>query len=232
MMTRIGVLALQGAFREHVRALERCGAEAVLIRKPLGTGPHGGLDGLDGMILPGGESTTMGRLLVDWRLLAPIRRCGLDGMPMFGTCAGLILLCRRIMTNAAEALPSKDARPRPPELRSSAQPRLGLLDGTVLRNAFGRQTDSFECDLEVRGVTDAGREGAPGRPMCAVFIRAPLLLDCGPGVDILARTPGRDGEDGPPAAVRQGRVLGASFHPELTDDLRLHAYFLSLIRRA
>ena len=89
-MPRIGVLALQGAFREHVRALERCGAEAVLIRKPLGGGPHGGLDGLDGLILPGGESTSMGRLLTDWRLLDPIRRCGLDGMPLFGTCAGLI----------------------------------------------------------------------------------------------------------------------------------------------
>lgn len=230
MMPRIGVLALQGAFREHVRALERCGAEAVLIRKPLGGGPHGGLDGLDGLILPGGESTSMGRLLTDWRLLDPIRRCGLDGMPLFGTCAGLILLCRRIMTSAVQASSAEEAGPRPPELRPSDQPRLGLLDATVLRNAFGRQTDSFECDLEVRGVTDARRESSPHRPMRAVFIRAPLLLDCGPDVDILARAPGRDEESGQPAAVRQGRVLGASFHPELTDDLRLHAYFLSLIR--
>ena len=229
-MPRIGVLALQGAFREHVRALERCGAEAVLIRKPLGGGPHGGLDGLDGLILPGGESTSMWRLLTDWRLLDPIRRCGLDGMPLFGTCAGLILLCRRIMTSAVQASSAEEAGPRPPELRPSDQPRLGLLDATVLRNAFGRQTDSFECDLEVRGVTDARRESSPHRPMRAVFIRAPLLLDCGPVVDFLARGRGRDVECGQPAAVRQGRVLGASFHPELTDDLRLHAYFLSLIR--
>lgn len=244
-MPRVGVLALQGAFREHCRALERCGAEAVPVRKPLGAGAYGGLDNLDGLILPGGESTVMGRLLKDGGLLDPIRRCGRDGMPLFGTCAGLILLCARILTGAdkirAKGTEAGAAGPRPPGLRApefqpSDQPRLGLLDATVLRNAFGRQTDSFECDLELPGVTDAL---PPRGPLRAVFIRAPLLLECGPGVEVLARAPGRGGaksdtgdgsEAGPPVAVRQGRLLGASFHPELTGDTRMHAYFLSLVR--
>lgn len=230
-MARIGVLAVQGAFREHVRALERCGADSLLIRKPLGAGPCGGLDCLDALILPGGESTSMARLLVDWQLLEPIRRCGLDGMPLFGTCAGLILLCQTIVTHAPGAFPGQDSAPCRQNVRPSDQPRLGLLDATVLRNAFGRQTDSFECDLEVRGVTDVPCRALPPRPLRAVFIRAPLLLRCGPDVEILARAPGRGDESALPVAVRQGRVLGASFHPELTDDPRLHAYFLSLIRR-
>ncbi|MCH5277995.1 MAG: pyridoxal 5'-phosphate synthase glutaminase subunit PdxT [Desulfovibrionaceae bacterium] len=231
-MARIGVLALQGAFREHIRALERCGADALPIRRPLDAGPYGGLDCLDALILPGGESTAMGRLLTDWHLLEPVRRCGLDGMPLFGTCAGLILLCRNIVTGVPEAaFCAGEPALRRPGFRPSDQPRLNLLDATVLRNAFGRQMDSFECDLEVRGVTDAPRHGLPPRPLRAVFIRAPLLLRCGADVEVLARAPGRAGESGLPVAVRQGRVLGASFHPELTGDLRLHEYFLSLVRR-
>lgn len=231
MMARIGVLAVQGAFREHVRALERCGADTLLIRKPLGDGPHGGLDCLDALVLPGGESTSMARLLVDWGLLEPIRRCGLDGMPLLGTCAGLILLCRSIVTHAPGAFSGQDSALSPRNVRPSDQARLGLLDATVLRNAFGRQTDSFECDLEVRGVTDVPCRALPPRPLRAVFIRAPLLLRCGPDVEVLARAPAREGESPLPVAVRQGRVLGASFHPELTDDPRLHACFLSLISR-
>lgn len=232
VMPRIGVLALQGAFREHVRALERCGARTVLIRKPLGPGPYGGLDGLDGLILPGGESTVMGRLLVDWELLEPIRRYGLDGLPLFGTCAGLILLCSRILTGADGAGTTRAGESvrvpvgaRPMGACASDQFRLGLLDATVLRNAFGRQIDSFEDDLAVEGVADAAH------PLRAVFIRAPLLRECGPDVEVLARAPDRDGaKSGAPVAVRQGRILGASFHPELTDDTRMHAYFLSLAR--
>lgn len=222
---RVGVLALQGAFREHCRTLERCGAEAVPVRRPLGDGACAGLDALDGMILPGGESTAIGKLLVDWELLEPLRRCGQNGLPLYGSCAGLILLCARIQSGSGP-----DGRPR-----LSAQPRLGLLDATVRRNAFGRQVDSFVCDLPVAGVTD----GQP--PMRAVFIRAPLLVETGPGVEVLASvaaphgtddkgTGAADGTPRLPVAVRQDHILATSFHPELTGDARLHARFLDLIR--
>lgn len=227
---RVGVLALQGAFREHCRAVERCGAEAVPVRRPLDGGMYAGLDSLDGLILPGGESTAIGKLLTDWKLLEPLRRCGQNGMPLYGSCAGLILLCARIQNGGGPD--------GPPQL--SSQPRLGLLDATVRRNAFGRQVDSFARDLAVAGVTDEGP------PLRAVFIRAPLLVETGPGVDVLARVPAPAGlgkpdepqepemfdpaEDGLPVAVRQGNLLATSFHPELTDDIRLHACFLDMAR--
>lgn len=214
MRPRIGVLALQGAFREHCRAVARCGAEAVEVRRPLGEGPYGGLDLLEGLILPGGESTVMGKLLEDWDLLEPVRRCIQGGLPVYGTCAGLILLCSRI----------EDADGRPSE-----QARLGALNATVRRNAFGRQTDSFECELDVREAC------SPGHPLRAVFIRAPVLIETGPDVRVLARVPfGTAGASGTtearplPVAVRQGKVLATSFHPELTGDLRMHRYFLDM----
>lgn len=200
----IGVLALQGAFREHCAALERCGARVTQVRRPLSSSPLAGLEQFDGLVLPGGESTTMGRLLVDEGLLDPLRTCGLRGMPVYGSCAGLILLSREV---------------EGPDGALLDQPRLGLLDARVRRNAFGRQTDSFETVLNVRGVADDEE---------AVFIRAPIIVSCGPQVEVLARVEGPLGMS--PAAVRQGNVLATSFHPELTSDLRFHAYFLSLCR--
>lgn len=187
----IGVLALQGAFREHVRMLTGLGLRTVEVRRP-----HQ-LEGIHGLILPGGESTVIGTLLVEWELLKPIRRRVLAGMPIYGTCAGLILLCDEI-----EGYPD--------------QPRLGLLNATVRRNAFGRQVDSFTAPLAVTGMA--------GGDFPAMFIRAPVLIRTGPQVRVLARL----GEQA--VAVRQGCMLGASFHPELTDDNRLHAYFANMAR--
>lgn len=201
----IGVLAVQGAFREHRLMLERCGAEVTEIRRSSDTSALGGLERFDGIVLPGGESTTMGRLLTDWQLLEPLRECGRRGMPLFGTCAGLILLCREV---------------EGPDGQLLTQPGLGLLDARVRRNAFGRQIDSFETEFPVRGVAENCR---------AVFIRAPVIVSCGPDVDVLARV---DGPEGPfPVAVRQGNVLGAAFHPELTQDERFHAFFLDMCRK-
>ena len=186
----IGVLALQGAFREHRRALERCGARTVEVRRA------DQLDHIAGLVIPGGESTTIGKLLVDWSMLEPLRERNLRGMPIYGSCAGLILLCT--------------------DIENSDQPRLGLMDATVRRNAFGRQYDSFEADLPL---PDLGAE-----PFRAVFIRAPVLLRTGPGVRVLADVDGR------PVAVRQSNLLATSFHPELTEDSRLHRYFLDMVR--
>ncbi|NLI14290.1 pyridoxal 5'-phosphate synthase glutaminase subunit PdxT [Pelotomaculum propionicicum] len=183
---KVGVLALQGAFREHQKMLEACGVESAQIRKPEQ------LDGLAGLIIPGGESTTMGKLLNEFNLFEPITRLGRDGLPIFGTCAGLILLAR--------------------DIAGSAQPRLGLMDMRVERNAFGRQVDSFETDLDIAAV------GKP--PFQAVFIRAPYILSVGSGVEVLARY----GEK--IVFARQGRFLAAAFHPELTGDNRIHRYFL------
>lgn len=184
----IGVLALQGAFREHEKALRACGSdmETRQIRLP------GQLEGLDGLVIPGGESTTMGKLMIQYGLLDPIRDRALKGMPIFGTCAGLIMLAR--------------------EINGSNQPRLGLMDMLVERNAFGRQVDSFEADIEVPCL---GPE-----PFRAVFIRAPYIMRVGPGVEVLAEYKGKI------VAARQGKCLAAAFHPELTGDLRLHRYFL------
>lgn len=191
---RIGVLALQGDFAEHVAVLERVGAEAREVRLPA----H--LDGLDGLILPGGESTTIGKLMVDFGLLEPLRAFGRDHA-IWGTCAGAILL-------------SKDAR-RP-------QPLLGLMDITVQRNAFGRQVDSFEADLDIPDLKQATGTDQPYR---AVFIRAPIIESVHGEARALATLP-----DGRIVAARQGRLLATSFHPELTGDDRFHRYFLSLIR--
>ena len=195
-MALIGVLALQGAFREHARALTSLGADVRELRQL----PH--LDGIDGLVIPGGESTTIGKLLVDLGMMEPLRQRILGGMPVYGSCAGLILLCK--------------------DIEDSEQPRLGVLDATVRRNAFGRQVDSFETSLPVKGLNE---------PVQGVFIRAPLITRVGADVDVLARVDmdphGGTGEE--IVAVRQGRILATSFHPELTPDTRLHRYFLDMI---
>jgi 5'-phosphate synthase pdxT subunit len=178
---RIGVLAVQGNFREHAQMLRALGAEAVEVRKPEQ------LDGLDGLVIPGGESTTFMRLMGLYGLDEAIRRFD---KPVFGTCAGMIVLDRN---------------------------HLGLVDVAVQRNAFGRQVASFETDLPVEGLDE---------PVRAVFIRAPLIEQLGPNVEVLAEVDGR------PVLAREGRFLVAAFHPELTDDTRLHAQFLDLVREA
>ena len=183
----VGVLALQGAFREHVAAVASLGATAREVRQLKD------IDGIDALIIPGGESTTMGKLLNEWNMLEPLRQRILDGMPVYGSCAGLILLCR--------------------EIEDSDQPRLGVLDATVRRNAFGRQVDSFETDLSIPEI------GAD--PIPAVFIRAPVITGMGAGVTVLAEVKGQA------VAVRQNNILATSFHPELTPDTRMHSYFLS-----
>ena len=190
---RVGVLALQGDVREHLEALAALGAPGFAVRT------LEQLDAADGLIVPGGESTTIARLLLAFELHEPLRAAVAAGLPVWGTCAGAILLARDA--------PGLD------------RPTLGLLDVTAERNAFGRQVDSFEADLEV-----AGLEGGPLR---AVFIRAPRLRDPGPGVAVLASLP-----DGSIAACREGRMLATAFHPELTDDRRLHACFLDMVEEA
>lgn len=192
----VGVLALQGAFREHVAALTRLGAATREVRQLRD------MAGIDAMVIPGGESTTMGKLLTDLEMLEPLRARIREGMPVYGSCAGLILLCRNI--------------------EGSEQPRLGILDATVRRNAFGRQVDSFEADLVI---PELGAE-----PLPAVFIRAPVILATGPEVRVLARVE-MDGAERA-VAVRQDRVLATSFHPELTPDTRFHRYFLDICRDA
>lgn len=195
-MALVGVLALQGAFREHASAVSRLGADVRELRQR----KH--LDGIDALILPGGESTVMGKLLTELDMLEPVRRRIAAGMPVYGSCAGLILLCETI--------------------EDSTQPRIGLLHASVRRNAFGRQVDSFETDLAVKGL-DA--------PLRAVFIRAPLITAVGPDVDVLARVDmaAHGGEGDRIVAVRQGNILATSFHPELTPDTRLHAAFLAML---
>ena len=183
---RVGVLDLQGAGREHLRACERCGALAVAVKRTQD------LAGVDALVIPGGESTAIGRLMQEYGFLAAL--AGWD-RPLFGTCAGLILLARQI--------------------NDSSQPRLGLMDLRVERNAFGRQRESFEADLEVPVLGEAAFR--------AVFIRAPYIQEAGAGVQVLARFEGKI------VLARQGVFLAAAFHPELTDDLRLHRYFLSLL---
>lgn len=197
------MLALQGDVREHDRALRAAAAEPVLVRRPAD------LDGLDGLVLPGGESTTISRLLGLFDLLEPLRSAVADGLPVYGSCAGMILLASTVL----------DGRPD--------QQGVGGLDIVVRRNAFGRQVDSFETDLAFEGV---------GR-LHAVFIRAPWVESAGAAVQILARVPAGGGSDGRPAAgrvvaVRQGTLLATSFHPELTGDGRVHALFVDIVRRA
>ena len=191
-MATIGVLALQGDFREHRRVLEDLGVAAPEVRLP------GDLEGVDGLIIPGGESTTISRLLRTSHLLEPLRKLAGDGFPLWGTCAGMILLAKR--------------------LDETGIPALEAMDIGVRRNAFGRQVDSFEADLQVAVLGD---------PLYrAVFIRAPIIEDVGPAVEVLARLP-----DGTPVAARQGRLLATAFHPELTSDNRFHRFFLEQVGR-
>jgi 5'-phosphate synthase pdxT subunit len=185
---RIGVLAVQGNFREHLAMLDRLGAETREVRKPEQ------LDGLDGLVIPGGESTAIGRLI---RLYGLEEALAAFARPLFGTCAGMILLAR----DAVDGVPS--------------QLLLGLVDASVRRNGYGRQVWSFEADLELPG-------GGP--PLRGVFIRAPRVVSVGPEVEILAEL------DGDPVLVRQGAVLLSAFHPELTDDTRVHELFVEMVR--
>lgn len=185
----IGILALQGAFREHAAAIERCGAAARKVRR------RRDLAGIDALIIPGGESTTIGKLMVSYHLLDEIKGLGSEGLPFFGTCAGLVMLAREVV--------------------DGEQPLLGLMDIEVRRNAFGRQVKSFEAPVDIPLV---GNEPFPG-----IFIRAPWIESAGPGVEIIAQY------DGHGIAARQDRQLVTAFHPELTDDLRLHELFLQMV---
>jgi len=193
----VGVLALQGDVREHASTLADLGVTVRLVRGP------GDLDGLSGIVLPGGESTTLSMLLESAALFAPLSRALHDGLPAFGTCAGMILLADEVL----------DGRPD--------QRRFDMIDLTIRRNGFGRQRASFECDLEVAGL------GAD--PLHAVFIRAPVVERAGPGVDVLATLP-TGATSGQPVLCRQGRVLVSSFHPELTGDRRLHQLFVEMTK--
>ncbi len=199
MTVRIGVLALQGDVREHRHALEAAGAVTTTVRTP------DELAAVDGIVLPGGESTTMSRLLGVFGLFEPLRDALASGLPAYGSCAGMILL-------ASEVLDTRpDAR------------YLGAVDMTVRRNAFGRQVDSFETDLAVTGVD--------GDPVRAVFIRAPWVERVGDGVEVLARVPAKAGAaGGTVVAVRQGVTMATSFHPEVTGDLRIHRLFVDTVR--
>ncbi|KAA9374643.1 pyridoxal 5'-phosphate synthase glutaminase subunit PdxT [Microbispora cellulosiformans] len=189
---KIGVLALQGDVREHVRALEESGVTAVPVRRP------GELAAVDALVVPGGESTTMWKLAVTFEMLEPIRLRIKEGMPAYGSCAGMIMLADRI------------------EGGVEGQETLGGIDMVVRRNAFGRQVDSFEADLDFAGRGE----------IRAVFIRAPWVESVGPDVEVLGRT-----EAGSRiVAVRQGPLLATSFHPELTGDARVHSYFVEMVR--
>ena len=189
---KIGVLALQGDFINHQHVLESLGVQGVQVRLP------GHLEGLDGLIIPGGESTTIGKLAVAYGLIEPLRRFGRE-RAVWGTCAGAILLSIDIHRD---------------------QPLLQLMDISVERNAFGRQVDSFEIDLEVPALAKLGKDE---RPLRCIFIRAPLIDKVGPGVEVMAALP-----DGRIVAARQGKLLATSFHPELSGDDRFHRYFLEM----
>ena len=192
-MTRIGVLSVQGDVREHLQALESAGAEAIRVRRPEE------VERIDALVIPGGESTVMDKLVRAFGLFEPLRERLAQGMPAYGSCAGMIMLADRIEDGRAD------------------QQTLGGLDITVRRNAFGRQVDSFEEDLHIRALGP--------QPLRAVFIRAPWVEHVGASVEVLARV-----ETGPAAgrivAVRQGPLLATSFHPEVTGDHRVHAYFI------
>jgi pyridoxal 5'-phosphate synthase pdxT subunit len=193
----VGVLAVQGDVREHLAALRAAGATAIAIRRP------SELDSVDGLVLPGGESTTMIKLITAFELLDPLRKRIADGMPAYGSCAGMILLADRL----ADA--------------SSAQRTLGGLDITVRRNAFGRQVESFEADINIDEIS--------GGPVRAVFIRAPWVDAVGPDARVLGRVEGAE-HAGRIVAVRQQHLLATSFHPELTGDGRVHAYFVEMVK--
>jgi len=190
---RVGVLALQGDVREHLAALRDVGADAVSVRR------RDELSAVDGLVIPGGESTTMSHLLCELDLLEPLRARLADGLPAYGACAGMILLASEILDAGVEG---REAVP------------LGGIDITVRRNAFGRQVDSFEGDVEFSGFDE---------PVHAVFIRAPWVERVGDGVQVLARAAGH------PVAVRQGPVLATAFHPEVTGDRRIHRLFVDIV---
>ena len=187
-MAKIGVLALQGAVKEHIQHIELIGHDAVAVKT------SDDLRGIDGLILPGGESTTIGKMLERNDLLEPIKAMAQQGVPMFGTCAGLILLAKKI--------------------RNSKTPHLGLMDVEVERNSFGRQVDSFEVPLSIPSI---------GEEITAVFIRAPHIVSIGEHVEILATYEERI------VLARDGQFLGCSFHPELTDDVRILEFFIGMV---
>ncbi|MFB5190689.1 pyridoxal 5'-phosphate synthase glutaminase subunit PdxT [Alicyclobacillus fastidiosus] len=189
---KVGVIAVQGAFREHIRVLRELGADAVEVRRA------NELDGAEAVVIPGGESTAIGKLMRQYDLINPIKQLAHEGRPVFGTCAGMIVLANRIVGEEST--------------------HLGLMNVEVNRNSFGRQKDSFEADLDVPVL------GADPYP--AVFIRAPHIQSVGADVEVLATYEDRI------VAVRQDNLLATSFHPELTGDLRLHAYFLGLAARS
>ncbi|MCJ8015196.1 pyridoxal 5'-phosphate synthase glutaminase subunit PdxT [Paenibacillus sp. KQZ6P-2] len=186
---KIGVLALQGAVAEHIRSIELAGAQGVAIKK------KEELQEIQGLIIPGGESTTIGKLMRKYDFIEAIRQFSADGKPVFGTCAGLIVLAKTI--------------------EGQEEAHLELMDMTVARNAFGRQRESFEADLDVKGIDE---------PIRAVFIRAPLIRAVGEQVDVLSSY------NGEIVAARQGYLLASSFHPELTDDYRFHQYFVDMVK--
>ncbi len=188
-MPKIGVLALQGAFVEHIAVLRQLGVEALPVRLPQE------LEGLDGLIIPGGESATIAKLMLSYNLTDILRSLIREGLAVLGTCAGMILLAKKV---------------------SDGSETLGVMDIEVRRNAFGRQVDSFETDLSIPSLGDP--------PFHAVFIRAPLIERASSEVEILSRLP-----NGVGVVARQGKLLASAFHPELTDDLRFHSYFLKLV---
>ncbi len=197
-MRRIGVLALQGSFVEHIATLKRLGVEPPAVKLPKD------LVDLDGLIIPGGESTTMGKLATVYKLIEELKRLGEEGLPMWGTCAGMILLAK--------------------EIGGANQPRLGLMDMVVERNAFGRQVESFEVDLMIPALDSISSEEEKGKEFHAVFIRAPSIKRVGEGVEVLAAL-----DEGVIVAARQGNLLATAFHPELTEDTRFHRYFLNMV---
>ncbi|MBD2845464.1 pyridoxal 5'-phosphate synthase glutaminase subunit PdxT [Paenibacillus sp. IB182496] len=188
---KIGVLALQGAVAEHIRSIRQAGGEGVAIKRT------DELAGIDGIIVPGGESTTIGKLMRQYGFIEALRAFAAEGKPIFGTCAGLIVLAERI--------------------EGQEDGHLQLMNMTVARNAFGRQRESFETALDVAGVEE---------PVRAVFIRAPLITSVGEGVEVLATYKGEI------VMARQGNLLACSYHPELTDDYRMHTYFITMAEEA
>lgn len=222
-MLTVGVLALQGDVREHVAALESCGARAVPVRRPQE------LDDLDGLVLPGGESTTIDKLARMFGVSEPLKERIADGFPVYGSCAGMILLADRILDPATDR-------------QGAAQQSFGGIDMSVRRNAFGRQVESFETDLDFAGLEtlprpDGSPADAPADPVHAVFIRAPWVESVGPDVQVLASVQvpgGQHGADAPTdsriVAVRSGSLLATSFHPEVTGERRIHELFIQLIK--
>jgi pyridoxal 5'-phosphate synthase pdxT subunit len=194
----IGVLALQGDVREHLRALTECGADSRAVRRPAE------LEAVDALVIPGGESTTMSNLAVSFGLLDPIRKRIADGMPVYGSCAGMIMLAATVL----------DGRPD--------QESFGGIEMTVRRNAFGRQVDSFEAPVEIEGIA--------GGDFHAVFIRAPWVEEVGSEVRVMGRVTSGPAA-GRIVAVQQGNLLATAFHPELTGDLRVHRHFVELVRQ-